>query len=81
MRPISLLPNISKWFERIVHERIMKWRERKGIYIDEQSPGRRLQTKILSLCEDLRLTTAACNRPALVIFVDFLSAFDKLWYP
>ncbi|CAF4309596.1 unnamed protein product [Didymodactylos carnosus] len=84
MRPISLLPNIGKWFERIVHERIMKWCERKGIYIDEQSgftPGRRLQTKILSLCEDLRLTTVACNRSALVIFVDFLSAFDKLWYP
>ncbi|CAF3467508.1 unnamed protein product [Rotaria socialis] len=31
--------------------------------------------------EDLRLTVAAPNRPALVIFVDFLSAFDRMWFP
>ena len=31
--------------------------------------------------EELRLTVAACNRPALVVFVNFLSAFDKLWFP
>ncbi|CAF1239290.1 unnamed protein product, partial [Didymodactylos carnosus] len=37
MRSISLSPNIGKWFECIVHERIAKWCERKGIYIDEQS--------------------------------------------
>ena len=40
-----------------------------------------LQTRIVSLIEDLRLTITACNRPALVLFVDFLSAFDKMWYP
>jgi hypothetical protein len=43
--------------------------------------GRRLQTRILSLVENLRLTVAACNRPALAIFVDFLSAFDRMWHP
>ena len=43
--------------------------------------GRRLQTRILSLVENLRLTIAACNRPALTIFVDFLSAFDRMWHP
>ncbi|CAF4194733.1 unnamed protein product [Rotaria magnacalcarata] len=84
LRPISLLPNIGKLYERIVHQRIVSWCYAKNIYIDEQSgftAGRRLQTRILSLIEDLRLTVAACNRPALVIFVDFLSAFDKMWYP
>jgi hypothetical protein len=35
----------------------------------------------LSIWEDLRLTVAANNRPALLIFVEFLSAFDKMWYP
>ncbi|CAF1522549.1 unnamed protein product, partial [Didymodactylos carnosus] len=84
LRPISLLPNIGKWMERIMHQRILKWCEQNNIYVDEQSgftPGRRLQTRILSLIEELRLTTAANNRPALVIFVDFLSAFDKMWFP
>jgi hypothetical protein len=33
------------------------------------------------LIEDIILTITACNRPALVIFIDFLSAFDKMWYP
>ena len=84
LRPISLLPNIAKWFERIIHRRIIEWCHEKKIATDEQSgfmQGRRLQTRILSLVENLRLTVAACNRPALTIFVDFLSAFDRMWFP
>ena len=84
LRPISLLPNIAKWFERIIHNRIIGWCEQMNIYVDEQSgftERRRLQTRIVSLVDDVRLTVAACNRPALTIFVDFLSAFDKMWYP
>ena len=84
LRPISLLPNLAKWFERIVHHRILKWCHDQNIAVDEQSgfmQGRRLQTRILSLVENLRLTVAACNRPALTIFVDFLSAFDRMWHP
>ncbi|CAF3901329.1 unnamed protein product [Rotaria sp. Silwood1] len=84
LRPISLLPNLGKWFERCIHEQIQEWCKGKGIYTDEQSgftPNRRLQSRILSICEDLKLTVAANNRPALLIFVDFLSAFDKMWYP
>lgn len=84
LRPISLLPNIGKWYERCIHDQIMKWCSENNIFVDEQSgftAHRRLQTRILTLCEDLRLTTAACNRPALVVFIDFLSAFDRLYYP
>jgi hypothetical protein len=84
LRPISLLSNLGKIFEKIMHGRIMKWCKNKEIYVDEQSgftPERRLQTRILTLVEDLRLTVAACNRPGLVIFVDFLSAFDRIWHP
>ncbi|CAF4881074.1 unnamed protein product [Rotaria socialis] len=80
LRPISLLSNFGKSFERIIHTRILKWCNDKGIFTDEQSgftSERRLQTRILSLVEDLRLTTAADNRPSLVIFVDFVPAFDK----
>ncbi|CAF1501089.1 unnamed protein product [Rotaria magnacalcarata] len=84
LRPISLLPNIGKWYERIIHNRIIKWCEQQNIYVDEQSgftSNRRLQTRITSLIEDIRLTIAACNRPTLAIFVDFMSAFDRMWYP
>ena len=82
--PISLLPNIGKCFERIIHNQILKWCVDNSISTDEQSgfsPGRRLQTRVVSLIEELRLTIAANNRPALTIFVDFLSAFDRMWIP
>ncbi|CAM2699256.1 unnamed protein product [Rotaria socialis] len=85
---ISLARNVNKrrrkWFERCIHEQIQAWCKDKGIYTDEQSgftPNRHLQSRILSICEDLRLTVAANNRPALLIFVDFLSAFDNMWFP
>ena len=84
LRSISLLPNIGKWFERIIAERIENWCLESGINLDEQSgftANRRLQTRILSLVEDIRLTVAAPNRPVLAIFIDFLTAFDRLWYP
>ncbi|CAF1677087.1 unnamed protein product [Rotaria magnacalcarata] len=84
LRPISLLPNLGKWYERIIHKRIQKWCKEKNIYVDEQSgftSERRLQTRIISIIEDIRQTITACNRPALCIFVDFLSAFDKIWFP
>jgi hypothetical protein len=70
--------------ERIVHNRILLWCKNNNIFIDEQSgfsTGRRLQTRIISLIEEIRLTIAANNSPALTIFVDFLSAFDRMWHP
>ena len=76
--------SIGKWFERCIHEQIQNWCQMQSIFTDEQSgfrPNRRLQTRILSICKDIRLTIAACNHPALVIFIDFLSAFDCMWYP
>ena len=84
LRPISLLPNLGKWYERIIHRRILKWCDNFNIFVDEQSgftSQRRLQTRILSLIEEIRLTISACNRPALVIFVDFMTAFDRMWFP
>ena len=84
LRPIPLLHNIGKCFERIIHNRILKWCVDNNISTDEQSGfslGRRLQTRVVSLIAELRLTLAANNRPALTIFVDFLSAFDRMRIP
>ncbi|CAF4237223.1 unnamed protein product, partial [Rotaria magnacalcarata] len=67
-----------------MHSRILQWCHDYNIAVDEQSgfmKGRRLQTRVLALTENLRLTVAACNRPALTIFVDFQSAFDNMWHP
>ncbi|CAM4808726.1 unnamed protein product [Rotaria magnacalcarata] len=84
LRSISLLPNLSKIFEKIVAKRIETRCKDQGVYVDERSrftANRRLQTRIAAMFEDLRLTIAAPNRPSLTIFVDFLTAFDRMWYP
>jgi len=84
LRSISLLPNLGKIFERVLVARIEKWCIDKGIHLDEQSgftAKKRLQTRILGIVEDLSLTIAAPNRPALALFVDFSTAFDRLWWP
>jgi len=67
--------------ERIIAERIEKWCDEKGIHTDEQfgfTSDRRRQIRIISLIKDLRLIIAASNRPALIIFVDFKTAFDRV---
>ena len=42
---------------------------------------RRLQSWILAMIEDIKLTITACNRPVLAVFVDFQTTFDRMWYP
>jgi hypothetical protein len=84
LRSISLLPNLGKVFERVLVTRIEKWCIDQGVHLDEQSgftANKRLQTRILGIVEDLRVTTTACNRPALTLFIDFSTAFDRLWWP
>ena len=81
LRPISLLRNLAKVYERIIVERIEQWCENQGIHVDERSgfiARRRLPTRIVSTIEDLRLTVAACNRPALALFVHFYTASERL---
>ncbi|CAF3541531.1 unnamed protein product [Rotaria sp. Silwood1] len=84
LRSISLLPNLGKVFERILVARIEKWCNDQGIHLDEQSgftANKRLQSRILGIVEDLRLTIAAPNRAALALFIDFSTAFDRVWWP
>ncbi|CAF1486930.1 unnamed protein product, partial [Didymodactylos carnosus] len=83
LRSISLLPNLGKVFQRVIVGRIEKWCTDQDIHIDEQSgftARKRVQTRIVSMIDDLKLTVAA-NRPALAIFVDFKTAFDAMWWP
>ncbi|CAF1301594.1 unnamed protein product [Didymodactylos carnosus] len=37
LRPISLLSNFGKWFERVIHNRILRWYKGMDICVDEQS--------------------------------------------
>ena len=80
LRPISLLPNLGKWYEHIINSRILKRCEQMNIYVDKQSgftPQRRLQTRIISLIMDMRLIISACSRPTLIICVDFYQLLIK----
>ena len=37
LHAISLLPNIGKWFERIIHKRLLRWCNENNTCTDEQS--------------------------------------------
>ncbi|CAF3221132.1 unnamed protein product [Rotaria sp. Silwood2] len=84
LRSISLLPNLGKVFERVLVTRIETCCNDQGIHFDEQSgftAEKRLQSRILGIVEDLRLTIAAPNRTSLALFIDFSTAFDRVWWP
>ncbi len=39
-----------------------------------------MQTRIFTIYENIRPTIVAPNRPTFVIFVNFATAFDKMWH-
>ncbi|CAF1298061.1 unnamed protein product, partial [Didymodactylos carnosus] len=82
LRPISILNAIGKLYEKIMYTYLQKWMIEKKVIPTSQSgfqPGVRLQTRVLSLYEAARASIAS-NRPGLILFVDFASAFDKVWH-
>ena len=67
-RPISLLPAVSKVFERIIFNRIYKHCEDRGILTWRNSGSRRNDSTINQL-----LNTS-------VVFLDQSRAFDRIWH-
>ena len=79
-RPISLLPNINKIFEKIMYRRVYKFVEDKNILYDLQFGFRMLhstQHAIADITEDIR-SAIDDNMFALGIFIDLQKAFDTV---
>ena len=79
-RPISLLPNINKIFEKIMHKRVYEFVEDKNILYELQFGFRMFhstQHALIDITEDIRSAIDG-NMFALGVFIDLQKAFDTV---
>lgn len=79
-RPIALLPELSKLFERVVHSQLLKYLISNRLLDERQSgfkPHHSTQTALLAFTEDVR--SGIENRLVTVtVLFDFSKAFDSI---
>lgn len=77
-RPVTLIPIISKIFEKIMLKRLQDFATRYGILIKEQFGFRQNSTTSLACFNLVKLITEAINDklPITAIFLDMSKAFD-----
>ena len=81
-RPISLLPNISKHFEKIMFNRIYDHLTCNSLISDQQSDYRHhhgTHTQLVYLKNSLHLSLNK-NMDFPVIYLDISRYFDKIWH-
>lgn len=81
-RPISLLSNISKLFEKIIHSRITKFLTKNNILPNHQFGFREEHCTTYQICRMNEIITSGFESKAYttVAFLDFELAFDKVWH-
>ena len=81
-RPISILPVLSKVFERIMLQQITEHIESRAIYLEMQSGFRKSHstiTLLLKLKDDIK-NAMQRGEVTLAVFADFSKAFDTVDY-
>ena len=81
-RPISLLSNLSKIWERVLLKRLSQFTEEHNILPDEQFGFRvGLGTELQLLrVTDYLTSNAAAKNTTLGLFLDAAKAYDKIWH-
>ena len=82
LRPISMLPTLSKIYESLFLMRFNNWTTRMNILPAQQSGARPHQTtvsRVNALLDQIR-QSHHCNTFATVAYIDSQQAFDKLWH-
>lgn len=80
-RGIALVNCITKVFTEIIHERIKKWAESKGLIPEEQAgfrSGRGCEDNIFVLQAILHLQARFKGSNTYTLFIDFKRAFDSV---
>ncbi|UYV76434.1 hypothetical protein LAZ67_14000393 [Cordylochernes scorpioides] len=81
-RPLCLNSNISKIFEKIINNRIIKYYEDFNLLSDRQHGFRRSKSTITALTEIIKIALEHKTREyAAIIAVDISAAFDNAWWP
>lgn len=81
-RPISLLPTMSKVFERIVHARLYAHCTENNLLTEKNSGFKRSDSTVNQLVFiDHKIRKALENKhDACLVFLDVSKAFDKVWH-
>ena len=79
-RPISLLPVISKIFEKLIHARLISFFEKHDVLYNKQFGFRRRHSTIHALNTAITQIISGLNRNDVVfgVFLDFSKAFDTV---
>ena len=78
-RPISLLPSISKLFEKVIYRQLYKYFEDSNLFYEGQYGFRKSHsTELASLELVNRLSKMDKGGVPLAIFIDLSKAFDTL---
>ena len=80
-RPISILGNLSKPFEKVIHERLMNFLEKFGILPENQYGFRKKKDFVLaatSLFKQIEAKNWKSKVKTKCVFVDFRKAFDAV---
>lgn len=81
-RPISLLPCISKVFEKILFNHIFAFLRIHNLIIKDQSgfmPGDSTVNQLIAICNSLYKCVDQGDE-MLAVFLDLTKAFDKVWH-
>lgn len=79
-RPISILPNLSKVFEKIIHKRLYDFLKCHKILSNRQysfQKGRCATDAVLDLVEELNINKHD-QKHSIIIFLDLMKAFDTI---
>ena len=84
-RPISVLPVLSKVFERIILNQVKQFIDKHKVYQSTQSGHRKghsyIITVLLELRDDIQLIALNSSEVAVTLFADYSKVFDTIrWY-
>lgn len=79
-RPISVLPSFSKFFEKVIHNRLLEYLNQQNILYDHQYGFRKGRSTSLPLIHLLNKISTAIDQNEITagVFLDLSKAFDTL---
>ena len=81
-RPISLLPSLSKVFESVIHDRLLKHCRENNIISEKQAAylkGDSTVSQLLYIVHNIRQNWTN-KKISHGLFLDVSAAFDKVWH-
>ena len=82
MRPISILPSISKICESVIHDRLLKHCIENDIISERQAPYLKGDSTVSQLVQIVHYIRKCWGEKSIMqgLFVDVSSAFEKVWH-